>query len=286
MRRWTLIEFCGVPHGYSVILERHKWDEKLDRAWVRSGNLKFFETKDRGTFIKVSVDFDTNKPLIPGVNIGSRVDGIIWVDFRFERLPQFCYACGLIGHEEESCKSHNTNATNSEKEDHDIGPWLRASVFGRKLTKSHKGDPPSSDGRTQSNKQQMPKEFLDMLSSLSVSNDSCPKEKPQEVADSVLNVEKSDFVGNIIPQQLVDVPSVPITIPSLATCNSPPVKRSPLKPKSTCQGSKQRTWKRMDQNSHEAANKENITHAECVSKRKALEYMFSETQLMNENPKK
>ncbi|KAJ1394309.1 Zinc knuckle CX2CX4HX4C [Sesbania bispinosa] len=120
---------------------------------------EIFETKERGSFIKVQVDFDSRKPLIPRVNVGSCADGVLWVDFRYERLPQFCYACGLIGHEEDSCKTDQVQANHYEKEEHELGLWLRASVFGRWVTKFHKGDSPTAESGTQYKNNTCPRIF-------------------------------------------------------------------------------------------------------------------------------
>ncbi|KAJ1414343.1 Zinc knuckle CX2CX4HX4C [Sesbania bispinosa] len=92
-----------------------------------------FESKERGSFIKIPVEFDISKPLRPGVNVGSQEDGVMWVDFQYERLPQFCYPCGLIGHEEDFCGAHPDKSTRDNQKESDLGPWLRAYIVGRKL---------------------------------------------------------------------------------------------------------------------------------------------------------
>ncbi|KAJ1376049.1 Zinc knuckle CX2CX4HX4C [Sesbania bispinosa] len=65
-------------------------------------------------------------PLLPGINAGSKKDGVFWVDFQFERLP-FCYQCGVIGHDEDSC----TGEKNDGDDDHPRGPRMRASHSGK-----------------------------------------------------------------------------------------------------------------------------------------------------------
>nr|GMD75268.1 uncharacterized protein LOC109167502 [Ipomoea batatas] len=47
-----------------------------------------------------------------------------WITFRYERLPNFCFICGLIGHTEKFCiKLFEGFYPTSEKK---FGPWLRA----------------------------------------------------------------------------------------------------------------------------------------------------------------
>ncbi|KAJ1389195.1 Zinc knuckle CX2CX4HX4C [Sesbania bispinosa] len=143
-----------------------------------------FEIKEKGSFIKVLVKFDTRKPLKPGINVGSRMDGISWVDFRYERLPRFCYSCGLVGHEESGCNSPHKQEDNQEESM--LGPWLRASQFRRKI---HAQGPEYYEShhpkRNKGKKEAMPTELLNMLSALSVT---------KELPDSVDTQERTDAV--------------------------------------------------------------------------------------------
>ncbi|KAJ1440705.1 Zinc knuckle CX2CX4HX4C [Sesbania bispinosa] len=56
---------------------------------------ELFETRERGSFIKILMELNITKPILSGINVGSKKDGICWVDFQYERLPQCCYSCGM-----------------------------------------------------------------------------------------------------------------------------------------------------------------------------------------------
>ncbi|KAJ1421660.1 Zinc knuckle CX2CX4HX4C [Sesbania bispinosa] len=60
-----------------------------------------------------------------GANIGK--DGINWIDFQYERLPQVCYSCGLVGHDEEFCSKKSATETDRDDDIKGLGPWIRAS---------------------------------------------------------------------------------------------------------------------------------------------------------------
>ncbi|KAJ1420369.1 Zinc knuckle CX2CX4HX4C, partial [Sesbania bispinosa] len=115
-------------------LFRNSW--LILKGWERGieiDDVGLATTLDRGSFVKVLVEMNINHPLKAGINVGSNKDGIHWIDFQYEKLPQFCYSCGLVGHAEEFCSNKNDQEANGESEDKLVGPWLRASQFGRRI---------------------------------------------------------------------------------------------------------------------------------------------------------
>ncbi|KAK4254228.1 hypothetical protein QN277_009635 [Acacia crassicarpa] len=57
------------------------------------------------SFLRVRVVLDLRKPLSSGFWL-PRPDGQqVWISIRFEKLQNFCYNCGKIGHENKSCGS-------------------------------------------------------------------------------------------------------------------------------------------------------------------------------------
>ena len=89
----------------------------------------YFETDKRmwlteqARFLRVRVDIPLNKPLRRGGNILNLDGEKTWVNFKYERLPSFCYVCGCWGHDEKHCPNLPCNP-NSPKQ---YGEWLRAS---------------------------------------------------------------------------------------------------------------------------------------------------------------
>lgn len=49
--------------------------------------------------INILVELDLTKPLLRGTKLKYKSIKI-WVEFRYEQLPTFCYYCGRIGHNE------------------------------------------------------------------------------------------------------------------------------------------------------------------------------------------
>ena len=72
-----------------------------------------------GRHIKVLVMADISQPLMRGTTV--KMDGKVkWVNFMYERCPDFCYTCGKIGYSERNC----TDSIQVEKgqADNQFGP--------------------------------------------------------------------------------------------------------------------------------------------------------------------
>ncbi|KAM1732004.1 hypothetical protein ACFX11_017813 [Malus domestica] len=58
--------------------------------------------KARG-FLRVKVEVDSLKPLTTGCWLPMDNNNESWIEFRYERLQDFCYRCGRIGHSNTEC---------------------------------------------------------------------------------------------------------------------------------------------------------------------------------------
>ncbi|MED6149479.1 hypothetical protein PIB30_062915 [Stylosanthes scabra] len=86
------------------------------------------------------------QPILKGTHIGSHKDGITWVDFRYERLPTFCYFCGRIGHDESSCGKSDEFGEGTQAQSKDLGAWIRAENVGKKIGGRHESSSEEIDG--------------------------------------------------------------------------------------------------------------------------------------------
>ena len=88
-----------------------------------------------GCFLRIRVTLDISQPLIRGRMVRMEGSDSRWVEFKYERLPVFCYLCGRLDHDEKECIEWIRRAVPLKAEDKQYGPWLRANPD--RLQKTH-----------------------------------------------------------------------------------------------------------------------------------------------------
>ncbi|XP_048420938.1 uncharacterized protein LOC125473601 [Pyrus x bretschneideri] len=91
------VQIRGIPLGLASI-------ENVQRVTKEAG--KFIAMEDPGHargFVRIRILVDTEKPLFKGCWIRRDSNKETWVEFRYERLQDFCYRCGRIGHINTEC---------------------------------------------------------------------------------------------------------------------------------------------------------------------------------------
>ncbi|KAF7815390.1 reverse transcriptase [Senna tora] len=75
------------------------------------------------TFVRVRVLMDIKRALSEGVMVKRPSRPISWVEFKYERLQQFCYHCGIIGHDYKQCKK-DKELSQIHQGKNKFGAWL------------------------------------------------------------------------------------------------------------------------------------------------------------------
>ncbi|XP_050259988.1 uncharacterized protein At4g02000-like [Quercus robur] len=77
-----------------------------------------------GKFLRVRVKIDVTKKLVRGKKIVIEGGEQRWIAFKYERLPNFCYRCGLLSHGLKDCKEGNDNEDQVDLSKLQYGAWL------------------------------------------------------------------------------------------------------------------------------------------------------------------
>ncbi|KAK6141825.1 hypothetical protein DH2020_024431 [Rehmannia glutinosa] len=75
-------------------------------------------------YMRIRVAFDIRTPLKRVMKLRTVGGEWVWIHFKYERLPMFCFYCGFIGHSDKFCAKLFNNPIVSEERAY--GSWLRA----------------------------------------------------------------------------------------------------------------------------------------------------------------
>ncbi|KAM6560550.1 hypothetical protein CsatA_029789 [Cannabis sativa] len=85
-----------------------------------------------GPFLRIRVGLDVSKPLLRGQMVSLPwMRDELWIDYRYERLPDFCYECGIIGHVFDNCKMYMEKIDEGIEPGLEYGPWMAGSPLPR-----------------------------------------------------------------------------------------------------------------------------------------------------------
>ena len=113
------VQVWGLPFEYMFEDARKNIGSRLGRVLeVDKRSLQAEQAK----FMRVRIELPIDKPLRRGGNITNAEGVRCPIIFRYERLPTFCYICGIIGHDEKHCSVSHMESVNERQ----YGEWLRA----------------------------------------------------------------------------------------------------------------------------------------------------------------
>ena len=79
-----------------------------------------------GSFMRVRILIDISLPLCRGRVLSLEDGGEVWVNFKYERLPNICYWCRCLTHNDRDCEVWINSDGTLKAGDQEYGPWLRA----------------------------------------------------------------------------------------------------------------------------------------------------------------
>ena len=82
-----------------------------------------------GNFLRVRVGVNVSQPLNRGRKVLLGTDEEVWVSFKYEKMPNFCYWCGMVSHDAKECSIWLASKASLPLDQQEYGSWLRADPF-------------------------------------------------------------------------------------------------------------------------------------------------------------
>ena len=79
-----------------------------------------------GGYIRVRVEVDVNCPIALGFPLERDHLPELWIPFKYEKLGNFCFGCGLLGHDQRDCQDKGAQLFIQEGVTGFFGRWLWA----------------------------------------------------------------------------------------------------------------------------------------------------------------
>lgn len=118
------VQIRGVPHHWSS--KEVGW--KLGSLFPKCLNVILPENGSKlGRMLKLLVEVNLSKPLLRGTKLKLEQE-LLWVDFKYEMLPTFCFYCGIVGHQEKNCDKKVRDSIASCVKEGQYGDWLRVQL--------------------------------------------------------------------------------------------------------------------------------------------------------------
>jgi hypothetical protein len=119
------VQLWGLPNHCKT----KQMGESIGALLGRVEAVEFYEYPGKNRIIKIKVAINIHNPIQTSIHVGNPIDGTTWIDYRYEKLPQICYKCGIIGHADNLCQNLPLDTGNAIP----LGPWIRSTQYGRRV---------------------------------------------------------------------------------------------------------------------------------------------------------
>lgn len=140
-----------------------------------------------GEFVRIRVSVNITKPLKKLIVLKQEDDEDIPLPVVYERLPDFCFCCGCIGHQFRECMEYK----GQQKENLPFGPWLKAVSLADRIKLNRAKE-------KWSRKHEKSREEVPESDSAEIPNPGSPNLTMGQNFGSTLNKESTEREGGLI----------------------------------------------------------------------------------------
>nr|POE65786.1 hypothetical protein CFP56_38256 [Quercus suber] len=85
--------------------------------------------------LRVKVELKVEDPLMSGFFLDRNARPNLWIRFKYERIAEFCFKCGRLGHLKARCLWADAEVQSNSKEPFGFGPWLKAEAASNRTSR-------------------------------------------------------------------------------------------------------------------------------------------------------
>ncbi|KAL0000809.1 hypothetical protein SO802_014590 [Lithocarpus litseifolius] len=127
--RFHSVKFWVQLHGLPINRLNEKTAYEIGRSLGEVSSAAQVGELFGGDFLRIRVGVNVTRPLNRGRKVFLGKDGEVWVTFRYEKMPNFCYWCGMVSHEAKECSVWLSSKGSLSLNQQEYGAWLRADPF-------------------------------------------------------------------------------------------------------------------------------------------------------------
>ena len=87
-------------------------------------------------FLRVKVEIKVENPLWSGFFLDRKPQPNLWIQFKYERIAEFCFQRGRLEQLKAKCTWWNSSDEKlMHKEPYGFGPWMKAELINKRTTK-------------------------------------------------------------------------------------------------------------------------------------------------------
>ncbi|XP_030970768.1 uncharacterized protein LOC115991172 [Quercus lobata] len=86
-------------------------------------------------FLRVKVVLKVEDPLLSGFFLDRNTQPNLWIRFKYERIVEFCFKCGRLGHLKARCLWADAEVKSNSKDPFGFGPWLKAEAASNRASR-------------------------------------------------------------------------------------------------------------------------------------------------------